>query len=283
MKKLIQTELKKSICSPLFVLAVLAYLLLLLCTKATVGTENDENLFQMLLHSHDPQWLESHSYAWIKIWSRVIHGNYHCLFLPMLAAFPSVFPFCDEYNSGCFRFSVTRSTRCKWIHAKCVATVITGWLVVLLSVGFVAVVCFVAFPSVNAPFALVSTRYPLPQTTLAILKNMLSECSLLLMLTSANVMMIFVIAACTRNGFAALCLPMVVLFLGSQIAERMTLRDATQLQWYLLDADALVNSWNWFDYLTDGHSALWLLLPMALVCVLWSICFALIMRRRLLS
>ncbi len=283
MRKLILTELKKSVCSPLFALAVLAYLVLLLCTTATVGTVNEENLLQMLLHNGDVQWLETDSYAWINIWSRVLHGNYHNLFLPMLAAFPSVFPFCDEYSSGYYRFSVVRTTRHKWIQTQCIAAVITGWLVVLLGIGLIAAVCFAAFPSVDAPFAFVHTSQPLPRTILAVLGELLSESSLLLMLTSANVLMILVAAACTRNGFSALCLPMVVLFLGKQIAERMTLRDATQLQWYFLDADALVNSRNWFAYLTDGRSALWLLLPMAIICVLWGCCFELIMRRRLLS
>lgn len=280
--------LKNSVCSARFVIAVLAYLGMLLWTNVTTDDApmGQCALIQLFPYYQDAYWLETDSFYWRSVWFRLMLESYHLLFLPILAAFPSVILFCDSLSSGNFRFSLSRSSFRRWIGAQVSSTLLTAALMVLSAQSIIAVLCWSFFPHADAPFQLILYPKRIPDHALQTLLMMLNDISFILLYVLAIVLVILIAAALFRSPFPALCLPMVFQFLADQYARQITSqnllsmppREDIRAQFFSLQGFAYPHEW--FPKWTGGHSVWWLLIPYAMVFCIGILLFFVVVRRR---
>jgi hypothetical protein len=151
MWRTLQCDLKKTICSPGFGIAVAATVLL--CFTSTVyGDDNNGKMYSVMeaLLSLDKSVITSnYEFSSIRVFRNAL-GGYFGLFLPVVTALPHMLSFCAERNSGCIRFSITRTGKRNFYLSKFFSAVLVGGLCVLCGVLLYGLLVSVLFPSLSS-------------------------------------------------------------------------------------------------------------------------------------
>lgn len=278
---LLYCKSKQSICSILFVSAVLAYLILLFSTTGSVGDQKGSpqlSLLQMLMCPDNTRWLSVDEYTWYRIWDRVMHGYSHVMILTALTSFPAVIPFCDELATENYRFSVSRIGYRKWITAHWMNTIISALMVLIIGILILAIICAVTFPNGNAEFK--ECFYESYHTKFEILLFMFQNSIYLLLFCPVSASFVLLLCAHFKNCYSAICLPLVIQFLGKQLAWRKYHENIKNIKYLLLDTDVLARPQYWLPSMFSIHPAV-ILIPTYVIAmlVIYFLYYNIIMRK----
>ena len=146
---MIKSDLKKSLFSITFVISVIALLVLILSSPCGYDEYLDKSIFQRILENDKDLWKTDASFSDLMIFQAGFQGHWLSVFLPCITAFAFVPVFCDEYNSGYWRFNVVRNGRKKYLCSKFFSQLIVSSLVIITGYVIFAVICFSIFPHIT--------------------------------------------------------------------------------------------------------------------------------------
>ena len=286
MIQMILHRTKTQVCSLRFVFALTAYLVMVLLTVCTVGSgageESPETLLTMILHRNSARWLSSDSYVWIRIWDRAITGNYHTVVLAVLAPAVCVVPLTDELGTQNYRFTVSRTGTRHWLLSYWCSAYLTACCFILTGILCIAAVCAVCFPGASAPFLRAGSPGELG-TFSGMMQFALNRSIFLLQYAPWVSCLCLTVGAWFENPFAAICLPLVALFLGKEFAAGKFSQHPEQTVWLMFDTDKLIRPQRWFPQLANGTSAYWLLAVFGILNLVSLLLFCRIAKRRILQ
>ncbi len=261
MIRIIGIEIKKSVMNIRFAISCVMMLLLMLTEQGVLLGYDvpGYSILTMLWKTNEHLWLQSDVYSWVGVFQRGISAKYLGVFLPLIAAFPSVPFFCDELRSGNYRFGITRSSKQCYISAKCIAAVASGCCVVLVAVFLFGMLCLIVFPALSEYSYVFDAN----------VKNLTMQIVFLLAFAAMDALLCLTIASLTLNKFSCVCLPVVAFFLLQQISQKLYVR-SHDIRFYVLSPDELYEPFQWLPELVPGGS-IWmiLLLPLSLSGIMY--------------
>ena len=142
-------ELKKAICQKGFPAAALA--IGALCFSANAYFDETMKPYTVLeaMVSLDREVIRADtSLSAYMLFKGALTSGYTALFLPLVAAFPFMFSFCAERDSGMIRFTVARTERRKYYLAKFLAAMISAGGAAVCGAAVYGLVLKLAFPSI---------------------------------------------------------------------------------------------------------------------------------------
>lgn len=143
-----------------------------------------------------------------------LNGYYESMALPVTAAFPFVFAFTAERNSGNMRQAITRVGRRKYYFSKFISALLCGGLCTMLGVIVFAVFVLILFPSMP-PEMLVDL---LPDGVfLTLVKKALSA----FVYGAVSVLPAFILCSFCTNPYIILCVPFMLKFMLETLISRI--------------------------------------------------------------
>lgn len=142
-------ELKKAVCQKGFPAAALA--IGALCFSANAYFDETMKPYTVLeaMVSLDRGVIRADtSLSAYMLFKGALTSGYTALFLPLVAAFPFMFSFCAERDSGMIRFTVARTERRKYYLAKFLAAMISAGEAAVCGAAVYGLVLKLAFPSI---------------------------------------------------------------------------------------------------------------------------------------
>ncbi len=134
-------------------------------------------------------------------------SGYSAMALPVTAAFPFVFAFVSERNSGNMRFVISRTGRLKYYFSKYISSIFSGGFCTMLGVLLFALFAFILFPSGQNPDTI--TEFLPYGALLFIVKKSLSA----LVYGAASVLPAFFLCSFCTNPYIILCVPFLLKFM----------------------------------------------------------------------
>lgn len=137
-------------------------------------------------------------------------SGYSAMALPVTAAFPFVFSFITERNSGNMRLSISRTSRRKHYFSKFISALLCGGICTMLGVILFGLFAFILFPS---------TQFP---EILSLVKKLLSA----FVYGAASVLPAFFLCSFCKNPYIILCVPFMLKFISETLISRIQINAA---------------------------------------------------------
>lgn len=145
------TELKKNIISLRFVMSVL--LLFLLCLMADAPSAMERvplSILDEIVKFRRDYWIEKGSaFCSESVLAQFDNSIWYSIILPVIAAFPVVYGFYDEWFGDYYIFTLPKAGYKKYAFGKFSAAFCTGLLTAVCGILIFAAVVFIIFPSTN--------------------------------------------------------------------------------------------------------------------------------------
>ncbi len=206
MLKVLKCGLVRSFANWGFVGAVIVTAVL--CFSAQIYSDRSNgkaySVFEAL-YSFDRDFMSNNSdFSPVSIIEKALSG-YSAMALPVTAAFPFVFSFITERNSGNMRLSISRTSRGKYYFSKFVSALLCGGICTMLGVILFSLFAFILFPS---------TQFP---EITALIKKFLS----VFVYGMTSVIPSFFLCSFCKNPYIILCVPFVLKFMLETLISRI--------------------------------------------------------------
>ncbi len=206
MIKTLKCDLARSLVNWGFVCAVIVTAVLCFSTQIYSDHSNGKvySVFEAL-YSFDRAFMSKNSeFSPISIIEKALSG-YSAMALPVTAAFPFVFSFITERNSGNMRLSISRTNRGKYYFSKFISALLCGGICTMLGVILFGLFVFILFPSMQ-----------FPEIT-ALIKKFLS----VFVYGMTSVLPAFFLCSFCKNPYIILCVPFVLKFMLETLISRI--------------------------------------------------------------
>lgn len=134
-------------------------------------------------------------------------SGYSAMALPVTAAFPFVFAFISERNSGNMRLVISRMGRLKYYLSKFISAIFCGGLCTMLGVIFFVILLYILFPNTQSPQII--AEYLPNGVYITIAKKALSA----FVYGAASVLPAFFLCSFCSNLYIILCVPFLLKFI----------------------------------------------------------------------
>lgn len=144
-------DLKKNIFSPKFIISILLMVLLCLLADApTVSAREPLSIFDEIIKMRKEIWFDKGTdFSSIAISYRFDNSLWYNIVLPIIAAFPVVYNFSDEWFGDNYIMTLSRCGYKKYTFAKFSAAFITGFLIAAIGIAMFGIIICGIFPSLN--------------------------------------------------------------------------------------------------------------------------------------
>jgi len=142
-------DLRKNILSPKFLFSsVLFTLLCLLADAPSVTAREPFSVLDEIVKNRKAVWIsKGDAFSAVNVFLGFDNSLWYIVVLPVIAAFPIVYNFSDEWFSDSYIMSLSRCGYKKYILSKLAAAFFTGVAAVLLGILMFGIVVFNVFPS----------------------------------------------------------------------------------------------------------------------------------------
>lgn len=228
MLKIIQVELKKCICSLIFLGSIL--LITVLCFTATVYTDpsvgRTYTAFEALFQLSDTIKQQELSLSAIQVFSNGLNGNYATLFVPIAVGLSYVPLYCNECQSGGIRIQLIRTKKWHYSIAKYISAMISGGLTLLFGYLIFGAIVFQTFPKFNIELA-ECQGLQLPDTTII---YYIKLCAGKFLYGMVSIWPSFLLCAFLRQVHLIICIPVLFCFLQNTVLDLMSFSYHTLVQ-----------------------------------------------------
>lgn len=221
----IKNGISSALCSFRFWVAVLVVFFLCLCSNTMgVGAGREETVvWNMLLHdTQEGLYSQGEEYSAYYVIMSFRNMEWFAVLLPLVAAFPFLHNFADEWLTGNYYMGIARQGRRHYALVKMFAAAITGCLVICSGVLMYVAVVTLKFPSYES-FHLMEDESTVAflygagksQRLLAFIKSLLHVG----MLGGISSMVALLLVTACKDRFFALTIPMMAAYLSTKAAN----------------------------------------------------------------
>ncbi len=144
-------DLKKNIISPKFCISILLMVLLCLLADApSVSAREPLSIFDEIIKMRKDVWLDKGiDFSAPAVFYRFDNSLWYDIVLPIIAAFPVVYHFHDEWFGESYIMTLSRCGYKKYAFSKLSAAFVSGFMTAIIGIAVFGVTIFCIFPSVN--------------------------------------------------------------------------------------------------------------------------------------
>lgn len=208
---------KRNIMSYRFMIAVVLVVLLCGCVRLDAVFESTISVIKAYVSYSHAELLGYGEYAsayYVVMY--FLEQEWFSVLFPVLAAFPCVYEFADEWLSGNYYITVSRTNKNKYCIGRFVSTAISGALVIIVGVLIFALLIYIRFPALS--------EYPADelflfgmQTGGQLLLQFVKRVLHLGMHGALSAIIAVVLMIVLEDRFYALSIPMMIEFMGIKI------------------------------------------------------------------
>ncbi len=208
MLKVLKCDLARCIANRGFICAVIV--IAVLCFSAQIYSDNSNgksySVFEALF-SFDRAFMSNNSDFSPRVIIKTALSGYSAMVLPVTAAFPFVFSFITERNSGNMLFTISRTNRGKYYFSKFISAISSGGSCTMFGVILFGILVYILFPNADPPDLL---ERDLPNGVFTLLvKKALSA----FIYGRTSVLPAFFLCSFCRNSYIILCVPFMLKFI----------------------------------------------------------------------
>lgn len=263
--KVLFIDIKKSIISPKFLFGVILILLLCLLSDApSVSSRNPMSVLDEIVRMRRSVWLEKGSgFCNLNIIYNFNRSVWYPIVLPVIAAFPAVYSFCDEWFGENYFMTLSRCGYKKYAFSKTVSSFFSGFCMFLGGLLLFSLISFVIFPQ-QSEYKNMNLHFENYRTFEEIIVSKIINNAVLCGLYSVVSMMICLIL---RDKFFTLSLLMVIQYFSTKLDVKFQNYQMEHNTPHMLKYRILF---------PDQHGNLYSLLPSYGIPFYWYLCFVLV-------
>lgn len=156
-------------------------------------------------------------------------SGYSAMALPVTAAFPFVFAFISERNSGNMRLVISRTGRLKYYLSKFISSIFCGGLCTMLGVILFTILVFIIFPNAQSPETI--AEFLPNEVFITIVKKAISA----FVYGAASALPAFFLCAFCSNLYIILCVPFLLKFISETLLSDIQTNAATAGEYDIFD------------------------------------------------